>query len=145
MAVYEHIMVLPTAIYSRIEPHKIPGYDKTQVFIEKCRAMPCFLRSESLKSHQMRPIAENHDTTEATKRMRACYIATAVYGDLEAPQVERLRRFRDETLNTTRFGRRICAFYYKVGPHLAERMGPTGLVSRVVRWTLNRFVRRLGE
>jgi hypothetical protein len=145
MAVYENIMVMPTAIYSRIEPHKIPGYDKAQVFIEKCRAMPCFLRSDSLKSYQMRPIAENHDTVDATKRMRACYIATAVYGDADAPQVERLRRFRDEKLNTNRLGRHICAFYYKVSPSLAGKMNPAGLVSRGVRRTLNWFVKRLGD
>jgi hypothetical protein len=146
MAVYEYLLVMPTALYVRAEPQKIPGYDKAQVFIDKCRAMPCFHRGENLKhTHQMRPISENHDSAEPSKRMRACYIATAVYGDIDAPQVQRLRRFRDEKLNTGRLGRRLCDLYYKVGPRLAHKMSPSGPISRTVRRILDVFVRKLGE
>jgi hypothetical protein len=146
MAVYEYIIVLPTALFIRVEPQKIPGYEKAKVFIEKCRAMPCFHRSENLKhTHQMRPISENHDTSEPTKRMRACYIATAVYGDIDAPQVRRLRRYRDERLNTSCFGRCLSCLYYKIGPKLANKMSPSGPVSRMVRRLLDGFVGKLGE
>jgi hypothetical protein len=146
MAVYKYILVLPTALYVRTEPNKIPGNDKAMVFIEKCRAMPCFHRDTNLKhSHQMRSITENHDTAEPTRRMRACYIATAVYGDIDAPQVQRLRRYRDEKLNNNRLGRRLCALYYRFSPRLAHKMTPSGTVSRTVRRILDGFLRRLGE
>lgn len=146
MAVYEYILILPTALYSRTEMHKIPNIDRALVYIEKCRTMPCFQRGTNLKNvYQMRPINENHKSAEPSKKMRSCYIATAVYGDIEAPEVERLRRFRDETLNKTRLGRRLCALYYKISPKLAEKLSPDGKVSRFVRRTLDWFVKRLGD
>jgi DNA-directed RNA polymerase subunit RPC12/RpoP len=146
MAVYEYILVMPTALYVRVEPEKIPGYGKALVYAEKCRVMPCFHRGENLKhSYQMRAIAENHETAEPSKRMRLCYIATAVYGDIDAPQVRRLRRYRDEKLNSSRLGRRLCLLYYKLGPRLALRMSPAGPVSRMVRRMLDWFVRRLED
>ncbi|MDR0326129.1 MAG: hypothetical protein LBI19_08570 [Oscillospiraceae bacterium] len=146
MAVYEYILILPTALYSRTEPHKIPNHGRALVFIEKCRTMPCFFRSENLKhAYQMRPIGDNHESGDASKKMRSCYIATAVYGDIDAPQVHRLRRFRDESLNQSRLGRRLCTLYYAVSPRLARRFSPNGPVSRFIRRALDAFVRRLGD
>jgi hypothetical protein len=146
MAVYEYILILPTALYTRMDSHKIPNNGRALAFIEKCKTMPCFLRGENLKQNQqMRPISDNHDTSDPSKKMRSCYIATAVYGDIEAPEVCRLRRFRDEKLNTTRLGRRLCVFYYKVSPKLALRLSPSGPFSRFVRRVLDIFVRRLNK
>jgi hypothetical protein len=146
MAIYEYIMIMPTTLYARTEPNKIPGHGRALTYIEKCRVMPCFFRSENLKhTYQMRPISENHETADASKKMRSCYIATAVYGDKEAPEVCRLRRFRDESLNRSRIGRRLCALYYKIGPRLAARMSPASPVSRLVRRVLDGIVRKLGE
>jgi DNA-directed RNA polymerase subunit RPC12/RpoP len=146
MAVYEYILIMPTALYTRAEPQKIPGHGRAVSYIEKCRVMPCFFRSENLKNtYQMRPISENHETADPSKKMRSCYVATAVYGDAEAPEVCRLRRFRDESLNQSRFGRRLCALYYRFSPGLAGRMSPRGPFSRTVRRALDAFVRRLGD
>src|SRR3989338_9482327 len=41
-----------------------------------------------------------------------CFVATAVYGDREAPEVQALRRFRDEVLMDSPFGRACVDFYY---------------------------------
>jgi len=35
---------------------------------------------------------------------RMCFIATAAYGDIDAPEVEQLRRFRDRSLMSNPFG-----------------------------------------
>jgi hypothetical protein len=146
MAVYEYIMILPTALFSRTEPHKIPGNARALTYIEKCRVMPCFFRSENLKNtYQMRAISENHETADPSKKMRSCYIATAVYGDADAPEVDRLRRFRDEVLNGSRIGRRLCRIYYRFSPRMAEKMSPSGAVSRAVRRILDVFINRLGD
>jgi hypothetical protein len=146
MAVYEYVLILPTALYQRAEPNNIPGFGRAQVFTEKCRTTPCFIRSENLKHvYQIRPIADNHETGEQSKKMSNCYIATAVYGGIEAPEVRRLRRWRDETLNKSRFGRRVCALYYKFSPRLARKLSPSGAASRAVRRVLDMFVKRLGD
>jgi hypothetical protein len=145
MAVYDYVMILPTALYSRLDQQKIPNIDRALIYIQQCKTMPCFMRVSIKNAYQMRAIAENEETAEPTKKMRACYIATAVYGDADAPEVRRLRRWRDERLNTTRLGRRICAFYYAVSPKLAERLPPGGLLSRFIRRVLDRFISLLGE
>ncbi|MCL1806392.1 MAG: hypothetical protein FWG31_01690 [Oscillospiraceae bacterium] len=146
MAVYEYILILPTALYSRTEPNKIPNHGRAVAFIEKCRTMPCFARSENLKNtFQMKPIAENHESGEPSKKMKHCYIATAVYGDIEAPEVCRLRRYRDESLIHSRPGRLFVKLYYKFSPKLAQRLSPEGRFSRCIRRMLDVFVKRLGD
>ena len=52
-----------------------------------------------------------------------CYIATCVYGDYDAPEVQALRRFRDDTLARTPAGRAFIKVYYAVSPELVERFG----------------------
>ena len=41
-----------------------------------------------------------------------CFVATAVYGDVNAPQVEVLREFRDNVLKDYTLGRAFVEFYY---------------------------------
>jgi len=64
-----------------------------------------------------------------------CYIATAVYGDFNAPAVLTLRHYRDEVLMNTKLGRLFVRYYYSLSP-------------RVVRWmegktTINQWVKRI--
>ncbi len=145
VAVYDYVLILPSALYSRLDQQKIPNIDRALIYIQQCKTMPCFMRVSLKNAYQMRPITDNEETAEPTKKMRSCYIATAVYGDIDAPEVRRLRRWRDERLNTSRFGRRICAFYYSVSPKLAEKLTPDSRINRIVRRVLDCFVRRLGE
>ncbi|WP_354701462.1 hypothetical protein DSM112329_01776 [Paraconexibacter sp. AEG42_29] len=58
----------------------------------------------------------------------SCYVATAAHGDLDAPEVVALRRYRDERLLTNPAGRAFTAAYYAV-------LGPAGAA------VLNRFPR----
>lgn len=51
-----------------------------------------------------------------------CYIATAVYGSHDAPEVVTLRAFRDTRLRGSKLGRTFIAFYYSVSPTLAKRL-----------------------
>jgi hypothetical protein len=41
-----------------------------------------------------------------------CFVATAVYGDINAPQVQALRDFRDNVLMNNKMGRAFVNFYY---------------------------------
>ncbi|MHC4937539.1 MAG: CFI-box-CTERM domain-containing protein [Planctomycetota bacterium] len=51
---------------------------------------------------------------------RACFIATAAYGDIDAPEVEQLRRFRDKSLMTNPVGRGFVKAYYRISPPFAR-------------------------
>ena len=143
LAVYDFVLVMPTALYIRTEANHIPGYDRALMYQQKCRALPCFQRNGPRHAVQVRPIVENHDTDDPTKKVKACYIATAVYGGVDTPQVFRLRRFRDETLHKYFWGRQLSVLYYRHSPGLAERLRNKRALNRVVRGLLNAFIRIL--
>ncbi len=44
--------------------------------------------------------------------MPSCYVATVVYGNKHAPEVETLREIRDNVLRENYFGRQFVKFYY---------------------------------
>lgn len=54
---------------------------------------------------------------------KGCYIATCVYGSYDCPQVWTLRRFRDDRLEKSRFGRAFIKIYYAVSPTLVKWFG----------------------
>jgi hypothetical protein len=69
-----------------------------------------------------------------------CYIATAVYGSYDCPQVWTLRRFRDARLRRSPPGRALVRLYYAVSPALVRRFGHIGWLRRVLRTLLDGFV-----
>lgn len=64
-----------------------------------------------------------------------CFVASAVYGSAEAPEVATLRGWRDEWLARRRLGRPVIKLYYRLGPRIAT------LVDRFPK--LRRTTRRL--
>jgi hypothetical protein len=74
-----------------------------------------------------------------------CYIATAVYGSYDAPEVLCLRRFRDEILSPSIFGRLFITLYYRFSPPIAERLKNTQRINMFVRKTLDKIVERLNR
>ena len=55
----------------------------------------------------------------------ACYVATAVYGSYDCPEVWTLRRFRDNVLARTWYGRLFIHLYYAVSPVAVRLFGET--------------------
>lgn len=74
---------------------------------------------------------------------KGCYVATAVYGSYDCPQVWTLRRFRDDTLAETWYGRAFIRTYYAVSPALVRRFGETKWFQTLWRGPLDRLVARL--
>lgn len=56
-------------------------------------------------------------------RVEACFIATAAYGSLLAPEVRTLRHFRDTVLAHLPGGSRLIQWYYETSPPLAHFIG----------------------
>ena len=65
-----------------------------------------------------------------------CFIATAAFGDIDAPQVRLLREMRDRSLLKTEFGRRFVRFYYRSSPPVAAWLKEHAVASRLVRASL---------
>lgn len=79
------------------------------------------------------------------KKKEGCYIATAVYGSYDAPQVLTLRRYRDETLKKSAFGRWFIKTYYKLSPPIANKLKNAKKTNSIVRSALDRWVERLNR
>ena len=74
-----------------------------------------------------------------------CYIATAVYGSYDCPEVWMLRRFRDEVLRASVLGRLFIRGYYAVSPGLARHLGSKPLFQKPVKMALDSFVSNLNK
>ena len=72
-----------------------------------------------------------------------CYIATAVYGSYDCPEVWTLRRFRDEYLKGSVFGRLFVRFYYATSPGLVRRVGGSDFFRIPVKKVLDQLVNHL--
>lgn len=76
---------------------------------------------------------------QATKK-GGCYVATAVYGSYDCPQVWTLRRYRDNTLASTWYGRLFIHTYYAVSPTIVKWFGDTEWFKNMWRGKLDRMV-----
>ena len=74
-----------------------------------------------------------------------CYVATCVYGSYDCPQVWTLRRFRDNTLGSTWYGRAFIRTYYAISPTLVKWFGETTWFKKMWRGTLDRMVKKLED
>lgn len=72
-----------------------------------------------------------------------CYVATAVYGSYDCPEVWTLRRFRDYTLAETWYGRAFISTYYAISPTLVKWFGNTTWFKRMWQAPLDKLVARL--
>ena len=72
-----------------------------------------------------------------------CYIATMAYGNYDHPQVMELRRFRDEFLNKSTWGRGFIRFYYKYSPLLVERLKDKPKTNNIIRTLLDQLIKTI--
>ena len=80
-----------------------------------------------------------------TKKSDGCYVATAVYGSYDCPQVWTLRRYRDYTLAETRKGRAFIKTYYAISPTLVKWFGNTSWFKKMWKGKLDRMVKKLQD
>uniref|UniRef100_UPI004048D1EA CFI-box-CTERM domain-containing protein n=1 Tax=Algoriphagus sp. TaxID=1872435 RepID=UPI004048D1EA len=69
-----------------------------------------------------------------------CYIATMAYGDFDHPQVMELRKFRDEFLRKTFFGRYFIKIYYMYSPYLVEKLKNKPKINELFRSSLDLLI-----
>ncbi len=74
-----------------------------------------------------------------------CYIATAVYGSYDCPEVWTLRRYRDQRLAETSRGRAFIRTYYFISPTLVRLFGGTNRFKNLLKPALDKKVKKLRE
>jgi hypothetical protein len=78
-------------------------------------------------------------------RAAGCFIATAVYENSNAPEVQLLRRFRNSVLLKSAIGRFTVSCYYWVGPILARMANKVPILKLFFRVFLDRFVQSIKQ
>lgn len=76
---------------------------------------------------------------------KGCYVATCVYGSYDCPQVWTLRRYRDNSLAQSAWGRTFIKVYYAVSPTLVKWFGNTAGFQKMWKGILEKKVRKLNE
>lgn len=82
-------------------------------------------------------------TAQNAHSSRGCYVATCVYGSYDCPEVWTLRRYRDNKLGCTWYGRLFIKTYYAISPTLVKWFGKTKLFKKLWRGKLDKMVKNL--
>ncbi len=82
---------------------------------------------------------------EYKMREYGCYVATCVYGSYNCPQVWTLRRYRDNTLAKTWYGRAFIHTYYAISPTIVKWFGNTVWFKKLWRGKLDKMVIKLNN
>ena len=83
----------------------------------------------------------SYSSTQTTSS--GCYVATCVYGSYDCPQVWTLRRYRDNTLAKTWYGRAFIKIYYAISPTLVKWFGNTHWFKKIWKPRLDNMVNKL--
>jgi hypothetical protein len=91
-------------------------------------------------------IREKQQKAASTNTSKSgCYVATAVYGSYDCPQVWTLRRYRDNMLAQKWYGRAFIHTYYAISPTLVKWFGDTAWFRNMWKPKLDRMVKNLHE
>lgn len=106
------------------------------------------LNADIIKSYNEKISKYDSDYQAPATNMSAdggCYVATAVYGSYDCPEVWTLRRFRDYDLAETWYGRLFIRTYYAISPTLVKWFGHTNWFKNMWRGKLDRMVKNLQD
>ncbi len=110
--------------------------NKTKELIEKNKK--CEIEEKEIQKENRK--AYNENLKKENSQKEGCYIATAVYGSYEAPEVLILRRFRDNVLMKYKVGRIFIEVYYTYSPKAARRLKESIRINHFVKMILDRWV-----
>lgn len=77
---------------------------------------------------------------QSSPAQSGCYVATAVYGSYDCPELWVLRRFRDRSLANSGLGRSAIRTYYAISPTLVHLLGRKRWFTASLRAPLNTLV-----
>ena len=87
-----------------------------------------------------------YDTGRKSSRGRkksGCYVATAIYGSYDCPEVWILRRYRDNYLSNSLLGKVFIKSYYAISPAIVKLFGSTNWFNKIFRNLLDQKIAKL--
>ena len=87
--------------------------------------------------------AHSQHSSNSGSGSKGCYVATAVYGSYDCPEVWTLRRFRDSVLDSSWYGRAFIKVYYAISPKLVKLLGNKKWFNQICRNRLDVLVQNL--
>ena len=110
--------------------------------------MNCHQKIHAIDSNYVippRPILKKGKLVDPNEEQGGCYVATCVYGSYDCPEVWTLRRYRDNTLGSTWYGRAFIRTYYTVSPTLVKWFGHTSWFKKMWKGKLDKMVKNLQQ
>ena len=98
---------------------------------------------ETLAADSIKGGSSGKSGSSGSSSSGGCYVATAVYGSYDCPEVWVLRRYRDHVLLEKPLGRAFVKLYYTVSPVMVRWFGRSRWFSSVLRPVLDRKVSEL--
>lgn len=96
-----------------------------------------------VKPHSVNISISSNSNSSTQKRSEGCYIATMAYGDYNHPKVMVLRRYRDNILAKSTYGRAFIKTYYWLSPKLVKILSNHKRISSIIRCLLDKIVEKL--
>lgn len=124
----DYCMVVKKNTQKMIDAYKADGLENP--YIRFSNAMKKINPSHEIKIEKEGPI----------EKEGSCYIATAVYGNHNAPQVIFLRQYRDEVLLQSHTGRLFIKVYYNFSSGFANWIANRGYINLFIRKVLDAVI-----
>lgn len=107
------------------------------------------IRISLIKSHSeedfFKAVKTFKNMPSAKTNNKNCYIATLVYEDIDHPKVMFLRKYRDEKLLTSLWGKLFTKLYYLVSPSFVKILRPYKNIQKFIRKILDMLIVKLSK
>lgn len=135
--------------YENLHEHAVSLWKQGVKFhLEFVQEMESFLENKSKILSYVEKIQKydlSFETPLISPPPGGCYIATAVYGSYDCPEVLVLRQYRDEVLSKSWYGRLFIHTYYTISPHIAKRLSRKSSITKFIKKKLDKFVSKLNS
>ncbi len=127
---------------------KEKGYinkEKAEYYLKRANKLGYSISIERIEE-LLSQINETNNTTVENDNISSsdgCYVATCVYGSYDCPEVWTLRRFRDNILSKSFFGRLFIKCYYAVSPTAVKVFGGYLWFHKLFKTPLDKLVIKL--
>ncbi len=96
-----------------------------------------------IKNNEGKIPSRNIFESRIPKLLKDCFIATVAYDDIDHPDLDILRHFRDHVMVRSSVGRLFICGYYRVGPWLARFIAEIPMLRAITRFGIRKAVRIL--